>query len=170
MSKQRGFTLVEVLVVLGIIGVLAGLCYPLIRSATAKAQEAGCLSQLGSLGVALQTYIQEHNDQLPELAQGRRSKTEEIPVIETVLLPYLGSLDAFHCPADAKEFAKTGSSYFWNSTQNGLRTTQLTLFGVQNRPDRVPLIYDKEAWHPRKANFLYGDMTRANKFRTTVGP
>lgn len=170
MSKHRGFTLVEMLIVLGVIAILAGLCYPLIRGATAKAQEVACLGQLNSLGVALQAYIQEHNDQLPELAQGRSSKADEVPVLETVLLPYLGTAAAFQCPADKKEFAKTGSSYFWNSTQNGLRTSQLTLFGMQNRPDRVPLIYDKEAWHPHKANFLYGDMSRANKFRTAVGP
>ncbi len=168
MRKSRGFTLVEMLVVLGIIAALAGLSYPLVKKAKDRAHEAGCLNQLSALGIALQSYLQEHNNKMPSLQQGRASKADEIPVLETELLPYVGSPAAFKCPADQKEYAKTGSSYFWNSTQSGLHVTQLTLFGVPNRPDRVPLIYDKEAWHPNKANFLYGDMTRANKFRTTI--
>jgi len=169
MMKRRGFTLTEMLVVLAIIGVLAGVAYPVSRSMLGKAREAACLNNLGSLGVGLQSYLQEHNDKMPDLAQGRASKTEEQPVLETILLPYLGSAEAFHCPADKTEFQKTGSSYFWNSTQSGLHVSKLAIFGIKDRPDKVPLIYDKEACHPNKVNFLYADMSSANKFRTTVG-
>lgn len=165
MIRKAGFTLVELLVVIAIIAALAGIGFPLFRSLRGKSQEAACLNNLRSLGVALQTYLQEHQDRLPDMAQGRASKTEEIPVLETVLLPYLESSEAFHCPADQKQFAKTGSSYFWNSTQNGRLVSQLAIFGIDDRPDKVPLIYDKEAWHPSKVNFLYGDMTGSNKFR-----
>lgn len=169
MNPKRGFTLVELLVVVAIIATLVGIGYPLFRSITAKSQEAACMNNLRSLGVALQTYVQEHQDKMPELAQGRASKTDDAQVLETVLLPYLETPEAFRCPADKKEFLKSGSSYFWNSTQNGLSVSQLALFGVKDRPDKVPLIYDKEAWHPSKVNFLYGDMTPSNQFRTVVG-
>ena len=169
MTKKRGFTLVELLVVIAIIATLAGIGFPLFRSMRGRSQEAACLNNLRSLGVAVQSYIQEHQDRLPEMAQGRVSKTEETPVLETILLPYLESPDAFHCPADVKQFSKTGSSYFWNSTQNGKLVSQLSIFGINDRPDKVPLIYDKEAWHPNKVNFLYGDLTSATKFRITTG-
>lgn len=169
MTKKRGFTLVELLVVIAIIATLAGIGLPLFRSMRGRSQEAACLNNLRSLGVAVQSYIQEHQDRLPEMAQGRVSKTEETPVLETILLPYLESPDAFHCPADVKQFSKTGSSYFWNSTQNGKLVSQLSIFGINDRPDKVPLIYDKEAWHPNKVNFLYGDLTSATKFRITTG-
>ncbi|MES2439797.1 MAG: type II secretion system protein [Verrucomicrobiota bacterium] len=169
MMKTRGFTLIEMLVVVAIIATLVGIGYPLFRSVTEKSKEASCLTNLRSLGVALQTYLQEHNDKMPELVQGRASKADEAPVLEIVLLPYLESPDAFQCPADKKEFPKSGSSYFWNSTQSGRHFSQLALFGIKDRPDKVPLIYDKEAWHPNKVNFLYADMSSSNKFRTAVG-
>lgn len=169
MNRMRGFTLMEMLVVLAIIGALAGIAYPMTRSFIGKAREAACLTNLRSIGVGLQTYLQEHNDTMPALAQGRASKTDETPVLETVLLPYLQSQEAFQCPADKKEFEKTGSSYFFNSTQSGKSVSQLAIFGIKDRPDKVPLIYDKEAWHPNRVNFLYADMSSSNKFRTVVG-
>ncbi|MBC7980835.1 MAG: type II secretion system protein, partial [Armatimonadetes bacterium] len=119
MRSLRGFTLVEMLVVLAIIGTLAAIIYPLSRSMIGKSREAACLTNLRSLGVGLQTYLQEHHDKMPELAAGRSSKTEDTPVLETLLLPYLETPDAFHCPADHKEFQESGSSYMWNATQNG---------------------------------------------------
>jgi len=167
--KRPGFTLTEMLVVLAIIGTLAGVAYPISRSMVGKARETACLTNLRSLGVGLQGYLQEHNNTMPELVQGRATKSDEQPVLETVLLPYLESAEAFHCPADQKEFPKTGSSYFWNATQSGLNVSKLAIFGIKDRPDKVPLIYDKEAWHPHKVNFLYADMSSSNKFRTTVG-
>ena len=169
MRKEHGFTLIELLVVIGIIGALAAIIYPISRSMIGKSREAACLTQLRSLGLGLQTYLQEHNDKMPELAAGRSSKTEDIPVLETLLLPYLESPDAFHCPADKKEFQKSGSSYLWNATQNGRHISQLALFGVKGRPDKIPLIYEKEAWHPNGMNFLYADMSSSNKLRIAVG-
>ncbi|MBK1814670.1 type II secretion system protein [Luteolibacter yonseiensis] len=167
--KRSGFTLMEMLVVLAIIGVLAGIAYPVSRSMLGKARETACLTKLRSVGAGLQSYLQEHNNMMPELAQGRATKTDEQPVLETVLLPYLESAEAFHCPADQMEFEKTGCSYFWNSTQNGLHISKLAIFGIKDRPDKVPLIYDKEACHPNKVNFLYADMSSSNTFRTVVG-
>lgn len=169
MIKIRGFTLVEMLVVLAIIGTLAGIGYPLTRSFIARSREAACLDKLRSLGVALQSYLQEHGDTMPELATARASKTDQPPVLETALLPYLETPDAFHCPADNKQFAKTGSSYLWNSTQNGRPVSQLSFFGIKGRPEKIPLITDKEAWHPGGTNFLYADLSSSNKPRFAAG-
>ena len=169
MSKPRGFSLTEMLVVLAIIGALAGIGYPVTRSFIAKSRVAACLGNLRSLGVALQTYVQEHNDKMPELATGRASKTEDLPVLETVLLPYLETADAFQCPADKVQFEKSGSSYLWNSTQNGLHVSQLSFFGIKDRPDKIPLITDKESWHPGGTNFLYADSSISSKPRFAAG-
>ena len=167
--KPRGFTLLELLIVVTIIATLIGIGYPLSRSVMEKSREANCLNNLRSVGVALQTYIQEHGNTLPELAAGRASKTEEVPVLEVVLLPYLESPDAFHCPADFKEFVKSGSSYLWNSTQNGRPISQLSFFGIKDRPDKIPLITDKEAWHPHGTNFLYADLSSTSEIRFAAG-
>lgn len=169
MMKQRGFTLMEMLVVLAVIAALAGIGIPLGRSVLAKSREAACLNQLRGLGVALEGFLQENQQTLPELAAGRSSKSDDFPVLETVLLPYIGSPDAFKCPQDHAEFVKSGSSYLWNSTQSGLRVSQLSFFGIKDRPDKIPLISDKEAWHPAGTNFLYADQTSSNKVRFAAG-
>jgi prepilin-type N-terminal cleavage/methylation domain-containing protein/prepilin-type processing-associated H-X9-DG protein len=167
MTRSRGFTLTEMLVVLAIIGTLVGIGYPVTRSFIAKSREASCLGNLRSLGVALQTYLQEHNDIMPDLQIGRASKTDDIPVLDTALLPYLGSPDVFHCPADKLEFEKTGSSYNWNHLQSKRRVSDLYFFGV--REDTIPLISDKTAWHPSGTNFLFADLSSSNKPRFIAG-
>ncbi len=163
--KPRGFTLIELLFTIAIVAVLSGVGFAIGKTMLDNSREAACLSQLRSLGTALEFYLQDHNQTLPTLAPGRSSKAEDIPVLETILLPYLENEAVFHCPQDRKQFVKSGSSYLWNSTQNGLKTTELKFFGIQDRSDKIPLISDKEAWHPSGTNFLYADQTSSNKAR-----
>lgn len=167
--KLRGFTLMEVLVVLAVAATLVGIGVPVVRSALAKSREAACLMQLRTLGVALEGYLQDHNQILPKLAMGRSSKSDDSPVLETVLLPYVEAPDAFKCPQDDREFAKSGSSYFWNHLQSELPVSRVAFFGIKDRPDKIPLISDKEAWHPSGTNFLYADQTSSNRLRFATG-
>lgn len=167
--RTRGFTLIEVLVVIAIVAVIAGISYPVMMSFIGKSREAACLEKLRSLGVGLQGYLQDHGDKMPELEAGRASKSEDVPVLDVVLLPYLGSAAAFECPADHQEFKRSGASYLWNSTQNGLLSTKLVFFGIKDRPDQIPLIIDKEAWHPHGSNFLFADLSSANTPRFAAG-
>ena len=169
MHKHRGFTLMEILVVLAVIGALAGIGIPIARSVLGKSRQAACLNNLRSLGVGLESYLQEHGQKLPQLEAGRSSKTQDIPVLETVLLPYLESAEAFKCPQDSKEYEKSGSSYLWNSTQSGQLVSELSFFGIKDRPDKIPLITDKESWHPGGTNFLFADQTSSNQVRFATG-
>jgi hypothetical protein len=107
---------------------------------------------------------------MPEIAVGRGSRDEQVPVLETVLMPYVASSDAFRCPQDRDEYIKSGCSYAWNSTLSGRRVSQLEFFGIDaNRPQQIPLIADKEDWHPSGTNILYADMSSANQLRFTAG-
>lgn len=170
MSKNRGFTLIELLVVVAIIAVLAGVGYPLALTFIGKSREAACLGNLRQLGVGLQSYLQDHNNIMPDLKAGRAAKTEDVAVLDTVLLSYLGSPDAFQCPADKQQFKTTGCSYFWNFLLSGKPVSQLSVFGLhKDRPDKIPLISDKEAWHPHGTNFLYADLSVSNKVRFAAG-
>ncbi len=165
-----GFTLIELLIVIAIIATLVGIGVPVSRSMIGKGREAACLGNLRSIGVGLQGYLSDHNQKLPTLALGRESKQSSEDVLETVLLEYVGgSEDAFQCPADAKQFAKTGSSYNWNFTQNGLHISQVSFMGTDNRPETVPLVTDKESWHPNGTNILYADSSSSNKLRFAIG-
>lgn len=168
-----GFTLTEMLVVLAIIGTLAGIAFPLIRSGVRSSHKAGCLSNLKQIGMGLESYLQDHNQRMPELVAGRKSRSEDLPVIEVLLEPYLRSEEVFHCPADKEVFAASGSSYLWNTTQNGLLRSKLSFFGEEGDLSRIPLVIDKESWHgggETGSNFLYADYSATNRIQFSVSP
>ncbi len=53
---KRGFTLLEMLVVIVVLGILAGFAVPKVRSATSKADAARVVSDARSINVAVQGY------------------------------------------------------------------------------------------------------------------
>lgn len=162
---KRGFTLTEVLVTIVIIAVLSAIAVPVSLSMVEKSRQATCIGNLRQIGTGLQMYLGDNNDVLPVLALGRSSKDSEEPVLETVLAGYLEGEEVFHCPSDKHEFRKTGCSYNWNITQNGRSVSELSFLGNDERPERIPLVSDKEAWHNDNTNFLYADSTASTKVR-----
>ena len=65
----RGFTLVEILIVVVILGILAAIVIPQFTSAAETAKASSLVSQLQTIRSQLELYRVQHNDNYPTLAQ-----------------------------------------------------------------------------------------------------
>jgi prepilin-type N-terminal cleavage/methylation domain-containing protein/prepilin-type processing-associated H-X9-DG protein len=63
--SRRGFTLVEILVVIGIIALLMGMLLPTLKKAWTQARTVQCSSNLRQIGLALQMYTGQYGGALP---------------------------------------------------------------------------------------------------------
>jgi general secretion pathway protein G len=67
MRKRRGFTLVEVLIVVIILGILAAIVVPQFSSASTDAKLSALKTNLQTIRSQIQMYKLQHNDTLPAL-------------------------------------------------------------------------------------------------------
>lgn len=87
-ERRSGFTLVELLVVIGIIGVLVALLLPSLSGARQQAKTVACASNLRQLGQALFMYQNENNYYLFPMGDPRPG-TEEATTLGSQLPPHL---------------------------------------------------------------------------------
>ncbi len=91
MSKEeKGFTLVELLVVIVILGVLVGIGVPTYRGFIDRSHEAATLAELQAVSMAIKYYFIEHDDKPFDLSElGRYLGDEDFTVDETGVVKYL---------------------------------------------------------------------------------
>jgi general secretion pathway protein G len=74
-TKKSGFTLVEILIVVIILGILAAIVIPQFTNASQDARKSSLVSQLQTLRSQIELFKLQHGDNLPNLIGGDDTAT-----------------------------------------------------------------------------------------------
>jgi prepilin-type N-terminal cleavage/methylation domain-containing protein/prepilin-type processing-associated H-X9-DG protein len=132
------FTLIELLCVITIIAILASLLMPALGSMESRANSIQCASNLRTIGAAVQLYLQDHNQNFPEI---------NLPSVGATVYPSGTALTAtgafgqygvtqttLQCPSDLKQganssYSQYGTSYDWKPTLDDENTSEPLVYG-----------------------------------------
>lgn len=107
MDRRQGFTLFELMIVIGIILILVAMFLPTLRLARQQAQRATCASNIRQVTQALVSYATDHDGAFLDLdapdAQDGLASASGSDLVIPALYPYLRNARVFHCPADPRD-------------------------------------------------------------------
>jgi prepilin-type N-terminal cleavage/methylation domain-containing protein len=120
--KRRGFTLIELMVVISIIALLLAILLPALGSAKNSARRIACASNLKQIGIGLQRYLGRNYDRyprasyMPSITAALSPDDKPIYIADVLLEDVGGSSNVFECPNDlpdsGRDMPNTGLSYF----------------------------------------------------------
>ena len=129
-GPPAGFTLVELLVVIGIVALLVGVLMPALGAARAQARAVACLSNVRQIAVAAQMYVNENKRYVTFVPAA--GPTEPAKDRKELLFPYLrqgknnsdnDGNQVWHCPSNDR--VDQEASYGFNTNLNGVRATRI---------------------------------------------
>lgn len=97
MRRPCAFTLVELLVVIGIIAVLAGILLPVLGKAIERSRQVSCANNLRQLGLGAMQYTMENKGWFPYYVP---AGSDYASGSLGLLSDYIGVPRAYHCPSD----------------------------------------------------------------------
>ena len=166
-ARRRAFTLIEILVVIAIIALLAGLLFPVFARAREEGRKTSCASNMKQLGIAFQQYTQDSRGKYPlagqfgnwlpgsgtwvagDTANPIADLTTQEPngnkanIEAGALFPYVKSTAVYICPSNKDGEAKS-LSYSMNCAVAALSSSRI------RSPGDIVLLVDEE-----KANDAY---------------
>ncbi|MBM3498822.1 MAG: DUF1559 domain-containing protein [Armatimonadetes bacterium] len=98
-SASPGFTLIELLVVIAIIAILAAILFPVFARAREKARQAGCLSNVKQLSLAVLMYTQDYDETYPPAVMSPDGGATLYTGFD-LALPYVKNQQILLCPTD----------------------------------------------------------------------
>jgi prepilin-type N-terminal cleavage/methylation domain-containing protein/prepilin-type processing-associated H-X9-DG protein len=127
--KGRGFTLIEMLIVIAIIAILAALLVPVLSKAKERGQRTACLNNLKQLQGGWLVYVDDDNDWMPpnlwdgvhgadagsapgSWVVGNALDNSPTNIMLGVQWRYNSSLGVYHCPSDTSLAANGATMRF----------------------------------------------------------
>ncbi len=120
-SCGAGFTLIELLVVVAIIAILASLLLPALTRAKKASHIASCTSNLKQMGIAIQVYTVDNQDDMPLISErywgappqrGLVAGGHGFTMYGLLLTQAHIPIDAFRCPADKRDYELEEKNFY----------------------------------------------------------
>jgi len=176
-SHRSAFSLVELLVVIGIIGVLIGILLPVLGKVRQSSYRTACASNLREIGNLFNMYLVDNKQRVPRMnpLPSAQPPLVNAPSVVQVFEPYVkGANKVYRCPVDRiinkpaeatgnfheTYFEQEGTSYEYNVFFNAFSTTDertgvnkvwvdaLADIGRRGRtPDTIDIFRDFDPFH-----------------------
>ena len=138
MKTKKGFTLIELMIVVAIIGVLAAVAIPKFANLIRKAKEASAKGQLGAVRSAVSIYYGDLEGNWPvDLGGITPTYMQEIPLVDTGVPGLSAKSDqamqdngTLGPDSDVTTGTKWGGGWWYNNGTAGLITTSGSQDGV----------------------------------------
>jgi len=144
---RRGFTLIEILVVVAVLAVLIAILIPSLSRARQRSKRTACASNLHQIGLAVLSYRQQNGEHFPiarSMPEPFISGPTEPPLFEALKREISPKSRAYACPGDdGYVHARCGISYVYVTNLSGLRPNDTPLHRVLKLPvEKIPLASD----------------------------
>ena len=172
MHRRRGFTLIELMVVVAVIALLMAMLLPALNRARASAKRTACATNLKQIGVVLRVHIGAHHDRLPRVSfmpsvsptpiDGNRA----VRIVDVLKDELNGDTSVFQCPNDLpgaqrqppnygkSYYESEGSSYEYRWRFGGRTLDEITKW-LSDRFDQP--VGENTIWIMRDYDNFHGD-------------
>ena len=173
--SERGFTLIELILVISIIALLATLIFPATTILVERAQNTKCMNNLRQIGVSAHLAANDNDNRYPKIEVDPENPIYQpedgAKSMQEALGPYGVSDKVLQCPTDLKGanwFAKLKTSYMWLPYADDEPTNNIMIYSRRGafsaKLSRVRMAHDYEPIHPpdrvgrpKRWNTLYAD-------------